>query len=68
MHKKGRRGFEHFSASKAGGAGVDLVKLYGNKTSVVRKRREWDVYEPIVDLLSNEEVDALEAREERSAR
>lgn len=33
-----------------------------------RKRREWDVYEPIVDLLSNEEVEALEAREERSAR
>ncbi|MCD9645228.1 hypothetical protein HAX54_033996 [Datura stramonium] len=29
------------------------------------KRRDWDVYEPIVDLLSNEEVDALEAREER---
>lgn len=28
-----------------------------------RKRREWDLYEPIVDLLSNEEVDALEARE-----
>ncbi|KAF7145537.1 hypothetical protein RHSIM_Rhsim04G0168300 [Rhododendron simsii] len=33
-----------------------------------RKRREWDVYEPIVDLVSNEEVEALEAREERSAR
>ncbi|KAF5944188.1 hypothetical protein HYC85_018265 [Camellia sinensis] len=33
-----------------------------------RKRREWDVYEPIVDILSNEEVDALEAREERDAR
>lgn len=34
----------------------------------VRKRKEWDIYEPIVDLLSNEEVDALEAREERNAR
>lgn len=31
----------------------------------MRKRKEWDVYEPIVDLLSNEEVDALEAKEER---
>lgn len=30
-----------------------------------RKKKEWDVYEPIVDLLSNEEVDALEAKEER---
>lgn len=33
-----------------------------------RKRKEWDVYDPIVDLLSNEEVDALEAKEERSLR
>lgn len=33
-----------------------------------RKRKEWDVYEPIVDLLSNEEVDALEAKEERNFR
>ena len=31
-----------------------------------RKRKEWDVYEPIVDLLSNEEVDAIEAKEERN--
>ena len=35
---------------------------------VIRKRREWDVYEPIVDILSSEEVDVLEAREERNAR
>lgn len=34
----------------------------------IRKRKEWDVYEPIVDLLSSEEVDALEAKEERNAR
>ncbi|VFQ91079.1 unnamed protein product [Cuscuta campestris] len=68
MHKKGRRGFEHFSASKTGVTGVDLVKLFGNKNSVVRKRRDWDVYEPIVDLLSIEEVDALETKEERIAR
>jgi len=27
-----------------------------------------DVYEPVVDLLTSEEVDALEAREERHAR
>lgn len=33
-----------------------------------RKRKDWDIYEPIVDLLSNEEVDALEAKEERIAR
>lgn len=33
-----------------------------------RKRKDLDVYEPVVDLLTNEEVDALEAREERHAR
>lgn len=68
ISKKGRRGTEHFPPSKAGGTGLDLMKLYGFRSSVIRKRKEWDVYEPIVDILSNEEVDALEAREERNAR
>ncbi|PON64829.1 SNF5/SMARCB1/INI [Trema orientale] len=68
ISKKGRRGADHTPASKAGGATLDLVKLFGHRSSVVRKRKEWDVYEPIVDLLSNEEMDALEAREERNAR
>ncbi|XP_060198130.1 chromatin structure-remodeling complex protein BSH isoform X2 [Lycium barbarum] len=66
--KKGRRGTEHLSANKTGLPALDLVKLFGIRSSVVRKRRDWDVYEPIVDLLSNEEVDALEAREEKIAR
>ncbi|KDP28023.1 hypothetical protein JCGZ_19103 [Jatropha curcas] len=68
LSKKGRRGAEYIPAIKAGGTAVDLMKLFSNKYSVIRKRKEWDVYEPIVDLLSNEEVDALEAREERNAR
>uniref|UniRef100_A0A5B7C2X9 Putative chromatin structure-remodeling complex protein BSH n=1 Tax=Davidia involucrata TaxID=16924 RepID=A0A5B7C2X9_DAVIN len=68
INKKGRRGAEYVPASKAGGTALDLMKLFGNKSSVIRKRREWDVYEPFVDLLSNEEVDAVEAREERNAR
>ncbi|XP_058199461.1 chromatin structure-remodeling complex protein BSH isoform X2 [Rhododendron vialii] len=68
INKKGRRGAEQFPASKAGGTALDLMKLFGYRSSVIRKRREWDVYEPIVDLLSNEEVETLEAREERSAR
>ncbi|KAL8100520.1 chromatin structure-remodeling complex protein BSH [Apium graveolens] len=67
ISKKGRRGFEHSLPSKAGGTGLDLMKLYGFRSSVVRKRKEWDVYEPIVDKLSNEEVSALEAKEERNA-
>ncbi|KAB1213717.1 Chromatin structure-remodeling complex protein BSH [Morella rubra] len=68
INKKGRRGAEYVPASKAGVAVVDLVKLFGHKSTVVRKRKEWEIYEPIVDLLSNEEVDALEAREERNFR
>ncbi|KAK9161012.1 hypothetical protein Syun_007353 [Stephania yunnanensis] len=35
---------------------------------LIRERKEWDLYEPIVDLLSNEEVETLDAREERNAR
>ncbi|KAK3005887.1 hypothetical protein RJ639_017787 [Escallonia herrerae] len=73
INKKARRGTEYltssvFSSSKSSGTAVDLMKLFGHRSSVIRKRKEWDVYEPIVDLLSNEEVDALEAREERNAR
>ncbi|KAL0364987.1 UNVERIFIED_CONTAM: Chromatin structure-remodeling complex protein BSH [Sesamum angustifolium] len=37
INKKGRRGFEHIQASKASGNAVDLFKLFGNKSSVVRK-------------------------------
>uniref|UniRef100_A0A2P2L8S0 Chromatin structure-remodeling complex protein BSH n=2 Tax=Rhizophora mucronata TaxID=61149 RepID=A0A2P2L8S0_RHIMU len=66
--KKGRRVAEHVPVSKAGGIPVDLMKIFSNKYSIVRKRKEWDLYEPIVDLLSNEELDALEAKEERNAR
>ncbi|XP_068660054.1 chromatin structure-remodeling complex protein BSH isoform X2 [Aristolochia californica] len=66
--KKGRRGSEYVTASKSSGAALDVVKLFGNKASVIRKRKEWDVYEPIVDLLSAEEAEALDAREERNAR
>ncbi|KAF4399333.1 hypothetical protein G4B88_022416 [Cannabis sativa] len=67
ISKKGRRGTDH-TPTRVSGVALDLVKLFGHKSSVVRKRKEWDIYEPIVDLLSNEEVDALEAREERNAR
>ncbi|KAK9162891.1 hypothetical protein Syun_003793 [Stephania yunnanensis] len=38
------------------------------KIKCYSKRKEWDLYEPIVDLLSNEEVETLDAREERNAR
>ncbi|CAL9176836.1 unnamed protein product [Musa hybrid cultivar] len=65
--KKGRRGADIVANSKAGNT-VDLGKLFGSKGSVIRKRKEWYLYEPIVDILSNEEVGALDAREELNAR
>ncbi|CAD5184209.1 unnamed protein product [Musa acuminata subsp. malaccensis] len=70
--KKGRRGADIVAnsfvfCSKAGNT-VDLGKLFGSKGSVIRKRKEWYLYEPIVDILSNEEVGALDAREELNAR
>ncbi|KAI3423359.1 uncharacterized protein J3R85_011093 [Psidium guajava] len=68
ISKKGRRGFEYVPASKAGGISLDLVKYFGQKTSVVRKRKDWDAFEPIVDILSSEEVDALEVREKKNTR
>ncbi|KAK3003188.1 hypothetical protein RJ639_019917 [Escallonia herrerae] len=61
INKKARRGTEYLTSSKSSGTAVDLMKLFGQRSSVIRKRKEWDVYEPIVDLLSNEEVVALEA-------
>ncbi|KAK7855089.1 chromatin structure-remodeling complex protein bsh [Quercus suber] len=68
ISKKGRRGTEHATSSKSSGSALDLVKLFGYRSSVVRKRKDWDVYDPIVDHLSNEEVDALESREDRNIR
>ncbi|KAG6518583.1 chromatin structure-remodeling complex protein BSH-like isoform X1 [Zingiber officinale] len=65
--KKGRRASDTLTNSKAG-ITMDLGKLFGSKGSVVRKRKEWYLYEPIVDILSNEEVGALDAREELNAR
>ncbi|KMS98603.1 hypothetical protein BVRB_3g070460 [Beta vulgaris subsp. vulgaris] len=68
VNKKGRRGIEYIPISKAGVTAVDLAKLFGSKSSVIRKRKDWDVFEPIVDILSNEEVEALEAKEDRIPR
>ncbi|XP_017607905.1 chromatin structure-remodeling complex protein BSH-like isoform X2 [Gossypium arboreum] len=66
ISKKGRRAAEHFTPSKASGAALDLTKLFSFRSSVVWKRKDWDYYKPVLDLLSNEDVDALKAKEERS--
>ncbi|KAL5149249.1 Chromatin structure-remodeling complex protein BSH [Glycine soja] len=41
MSKKGRRGAEYTPVSKGGAAAVDLVKLFGPKSSVVRLGLLW---------------------------
>ncbi|CAM8993078.1 unnamed protein product [Rhodiola kirilowii] len=68
VSKKGRRGSDLFPASKIGGTTVDLMKYFSYKSSVVRKRREWDIYEPMVDHLTHEEVAALETKQEKAVR
>ncbi|KAB2614437.1 chromatin structure-remodeling complex protein BSH-like [Pyrus ussuriensis x Pyrus communis] len=68
ISKKGCRGVEYAPVSKVSSTGLDLVKLLGHRSSVVRKRKERDVYVTIVGLLSTVEVEALEAKEERIAR
>uniref|UniRef100_A0A1D1XUZ8 Chromatin structure-remodeling complex protein BSH n=1 Tax=Anthurium amnicola TaxID=1678845 RepID=A0A1D1XUZ8_9ARAE len=63
--KKGRRGLELAINSKGSNSALDLTKSFGGKASVVRKRKDWHLYGPIVDILTNEEVEALEAKEDR---
>lgn len=67
LAKKGRRA-ENITNSKSTGSALDLFKLFGRQGSVIRKTKEWYLYEPIIDILSNEEVEVLDAREERNAR
>jgi len=55
LSKKGRRAPEFSSNSKAMNNAVDLFKYFGSKGSVIRKRKEWYLYEPVVDVVANEE-------------
>lgn len=55
LSKKGRRAPEFSSNSKAVNNAVDLFKYFGSKGSVIRKRKEWYLYEPVVDVVANEE-------------
>ncbi|CAA7400161.1 unnamed protein product [Spirodela intermedia] len=62
--KKGRR-VDQISNSKGAGNGLDLSKSFGSKASVIRKRKDWHLYGPMVDSLTNEEVGNIEAKEDR---
>ncbi|TVU17923.1 hypothetical protein EJB05_33998 [Eragrostis curvula] len=60
---KKRRAPEFSSNSKAVNNAVDLFKYFGSKGSVVRKRKEWYLFEPVIDVIRNEEAGA-DAKEE----
>lgn len=69
ISKKSRRDWAlDFSQSSKAVSAFELMKRTSSKSSAVRKRNEWDFFEPIVEILTREEVEALEAREERNAR
>lgn len=69
ISKKSRRDWAlDFSQSSKAVSSFELMKRSSSKSSAVRKRNEWDFFEPIVEILTREEVEALEAREERNAR
>ncbi|KAK3140777.1 hypothetical protein QOZ80_5AG0405640 [Eleusine coracana subsp. coracana] len=53
---KKRRAPEFSSNSKAVNNAVDLFKYFGSKGSVIRKRKEWYLYEPVIDVIRNEEA------------
>uniref|UniRef100_A0A0D9WCI8 Chromatin structure-remodeling complex protein BSH n=1 Tax=Leersia perrieri TaxID=77586 RepID=A0A0D9WCI8_9ORYZ len=68
VSKKGRRAPEFASNSKAMNNSLDLFKYFGSKGSVVRKRKEWYLYEPVVDVVPSEEAGGADATEEINSR
>ncbi|KAI5022433.1 chromatin structure-remodeling complex protein BSH [Hordeum vulgare subsp. vulgare] len=63
MSKK-RRAPEFASNSKAMNNAVDMFKYFGSKGSVIRKRKEWYLYEPVVDVVPKEEAAVVDAKEQ----
>eukprot|EP00243_Klebsormidium_subtile_P001376 TRINITY_DN12378_c0_g1_i2.p1 TRINITY_DN12378_c0_g1~~TRINITY_DN12378_c0_g1_i2.p1 ORF type:complete len:255 (+),score=62.69 TRINITY_DN12378_c0_g1_i2:415-1179(+) len=47
---------------------LSLMKRPNNKISVVRKRNDWEEWEPMYEILTDKEVEALDAKDERDAR
>lgn len=69
ISKKTRRDWTmDFTQSSKVVSAFELMKRSSSKSSAVRKRNEWDLFEPVVEILTKEEVEALDAREERNAR
>lgn len=69
ISKKTRRDWTmDFTQSSKVVSAFELMKRSSSKSSAVRKRNEWDLFEPVVEILTKEEVEVLDAREERNAR
>ncbi|KAL6607873.1 hypothetical protein ACP70R_040936 [Stipagrostis hirtigluma subsp. patula] len=64
LSKNKRRAPEFSSNSKAMNNAVDLFKYFGSKGSVIRKRKEWYLYEPVVDVVPSEEGGVTDGKEE----
>ncbi|CAM6113337.1 unnamed protein product [Calypogeia fissa] len=70
ISKKARRdrGSDFIPSSAVGTFAVNLMRRPNSKISIVRRRNEWDLFEPHIEILSDKEAVALDAREERNAR
>jgi hypothetical protein len=72
ISKKARRdkgAMDFFQSSVQATTALNMMKRPNSKKiSVVRRRNEWDLFEPVVEILSEKEVEALYMREERNAR
>ncbi|OAE27355.1 hypothetical protein AXG93_441s1160 [Marchantia polymorpha subsp. ruderalis] len=70
ISKKVRResGVDFTQPSALGTLAVNLMRRPNSKISIVRRKNEWDMFEPNVEILSDREVEAIDAREERNAR
>ncbi|KAL3691764.1 hypothetical protein R1sor_005415 [Riccia sorocarpa] len=70
ISKKVRResGADFTQPSALGTSALNLMRRPSSKISIVRRKNEWDMFEPTVEILSDKEVEAIDAREERNAR
>ncbi|XP_024524406.1 chromatin structure-remodeling complex protein BSH [Selaginella moellendorffii] len=63
--KKARRerGIEFNHATTSGTTALNLMRRPNNKISIIRKKTEWELFEPFVEVLTEEESNTLDAKE-----
>lgn len=62
------RGVDYSPSSNPPTTTLNLMRRPNNKISVLRRRNEWDSFEPVIEQLTDKEMEALYAREERTVR